>query len=417
MNKPAIVIASYNRPDATQRLLDSLAKADYSGYDNIDLIISIDGCKDLSDPASAKKSEDVLKTATEFNWAYGQKRIIEHPNNLGLKLHILSCGDLTGEYGSIILLEDDVIVSPYFYDYAVKALRFYSNENKIAQISLYNYRHCESANLPFSPINNGYDTYFMQVPSSWGEIWTAQQWSGFRLWLKDATDLTPADKLPEYVKNWGAKSWKKWFYKYMVDEDLYTVYPYLALSSNWGDAGEHLPVAINSLQVELQLFKKKSYNFCTFDKSLVCYDAYYDICLETLWKIGIMPHEDYVIDLMGTKQLSLFDQPHWFTIKKCNNAIRNYPLLLLPLERNLSVSSDKNGPIRFAEKNNLSNEISENSRNAIHQLTSIHTYWYVTAEVERNTINAMRNTLEFRLGTALLRPYRKIKKIINRIIN
>lgn len=40
---PAIVVATYNRPYALQRLLNSIAKADYKGYKNIPLVISVDG--------------------------------------------------------------------------------------------------------------------------------------------------------------------------------------------------------------------------------------------------------------------------------------------------------------------------------------------------------------------------------------
>ena len=39
--KPAIVVVAYNRVKALQRLLDSLKNADYSGFSDITLIISI----------------------------------------------------------------------------------------------------------------------------------------------------------------------------------------------------------------------------------------------------------------------------------------------------------------------------------------------------------------------------------------
>src|SRR5687768_8098504 len=104
MNSPAIVITAYNRPEGLSRLLKSVADASYDS-NNVTLVISID----------KSDSNKVYELADSFEWKYGQKKVIKHNEHLGLKEHILRCGDLTDQYGSIILLEDDLIVSPWFY--------------------------------------------------------------------------------------------------------------------------------------------------------------------------------------------------------------------------------------------------------------------------------------------------------------
>ena len=83
-NYPAVVIPAFNRPKSLLRLLRSLDKGDYPLNHSIELIISIDGGGD----------HEVLRIAKEFNWNFGTKTIIEHDENLGLKNHIISCGDL-----------------------------------------------------------------------------------------------------------------------------------------------------------------------------------------------------------------------------------------------------------------------------------------------------------------------------------
>src|SRR4051812_782733 len=97
---PAIVISAYNQPASLSRLLASVESAIYTAAD-IPLIISID-----------KSDEPEVRAIAEaFHWKHGDKRIILHEAPLGLKQHILSCGNLSLVYGAILLLEDDLLVS------------------------------------------------------------------------------------------------------------------------------------------------------------------------------------------------------------------------------------------------------------------------------------------------------------------
>lgn len=73
---PAIVIATYNRPHALSRLLNSISVANYDGYNDIPLVISIDG-------GDNPKCEEI---ANNFTWTYGKKIIISHVVYLSLGL-------------------------------------------------------------------------------------------------------------------------------------------------------------------------------------------------------------------------------------------------------------------------------------------------------------------------------------------
>src|SRR4030043_1928352 len=123
---PAIVVVAYNRPRSLERLLSSLRNA--KKISNAELIISIDN----------KEPENIIikNIADAFEWPYGDKKVIYQEKRLGLKQHVLQCGDLSQKYGSIIMLEDDLMVSPYFYDFAKKALEFYDGDDKIGGVSL-----------------------------------------------------------------------------------------------------------------------------------------------------------------------------------------------------------------------------------------------------------------------------------------
>ena len=125
-DKVAIVCVGYNRIKSLSRLLNSLLCAKYPNND-IPLVISIDCSGDQS----------LYNYVREFKWPYGNKYVNIQEVRLGLKNHIYQCGDLTKYFKAIILLEDDLVVSPVFYSYVLQSLNVYSEEPRIAEISLY----------------------------------------------------------------------------------------------------------------------------------------------------------------------------------------------------------------------------------------------------------------------------------------
>ena len=133
--KPAIIAIGYNRPEALKRLLGSLNSAKYD-TDDITLIISIDHSKKEKD----EKNKAVLNLANDFEWKHGEKRVIFREKNMGLRAHVIACGDLANKYESIVMLEDDIYVSPMFYKYASKALEFVENKDYVGGVSLYNHK-------------------------------------------------------------------------------------------------------------------------------------------------------------------------------------------------------------------------------------------------------------------------------------
>ncbi|PNW26694.1 glycosyltransferase [Formosa algae] len=129
---PALVVVTFNRPESLKRLLDSLNNAYYNEY-NVPLIISIDYQNSI-------QHNEVVEIAENFKWTFGKKTIINHVENLGLKKHVLKCGDLVYDYDSIIMLEDDLFVSQEFYTTTIQLLNFYKSDDRIAGVSLYTHK-------------------------------------------------------------------------------------------------------------------------------------------------------------------------------------------------------------------------------------------------------------------------------------
>jgi hypothetical protein len=327
MNKlnPAIVVAAYNRDVPLKRLLNSLSKAYYDSP--VDLVISID----------KNGNQDVYSLADSFNWPHGNKEVVKKKHHLGLRHHILECGDLTARYGSIVLLEDDLFVSPYFYTYARQCLEFYGSESNIAGISLYSHGYNETAYMGFLPLEDSSDVFFLQIASSWGQSWTKEQWQRFVKWYEKNKDrtLTELDKIPGNVLQWPGSSWKKYFIAYMIASDKYFVYPRISLSTNFSDPGIHHKTKQTRLQVPLQFFPKE-WTFKSFKDSLAVYDAYHEILPEKLKQLhGDLQEYDLEIDFYGQKNLAVSNRKYALTSKPAIDPVKTFGKELKPIELNL----------------------------------------------------------------------------------
>lgn len=263
--KIAIVAVGYNRPDSMCQLLQSVVDADYDG-DNVDLIISID---------HGEKQDQIVDVANSVIWEKGKKIIRAFPEKLGLRKHILSCGDLTLEYDAVVVLEDDLIVSRSYYNYVKNAIRFYDDEDAVAGISLYSYYANEFSFMPFSPAYNGFDTYLLQVAQSWGQCWTRKMWKKFRSWeFSDVSELPDGTYMPHRIFKWGNNSWKKNYMAYIALKNLYFVYPYHAYSTNRSEIGEHRNYSSNAFQVAL-CEKCNNWKFAPIEEA-VRYDVFFE---------------------------------------------------------------------------------------------------------------------------------------------
>lgn len=319
MNYPAIVVIAYNRAEALKRLLTSLSKAIYPEGVQVPLIISID----------KGDNADVIYAAEKFEWKNGEKKVIKREENYGLKKHVITCGNLVNEYESIIMLEDDIYVSPAFYGYACDALFFVSEEEKVAGVSLYDHRLNVHVREPFQAYNDGYDNYYFQFASSWGQAFDRAKWNGFADWMKtnDGKDLR-ASNMPENVSSWSDKSWLKYFIKYMIETDKYFLYPNGSFTTNFADEGTNEKVAVNDFQVPMITSKQRKYCFSTLIESNAVYDAFFEnIKLEALF-------ENTEIDLYGYKPVTsrkylLSSKSHPYKI------VKSFGRRLRPLEANI----------------------------------------------------------------------------------
>lgn len=316
--KIAICTIAYNRLDSIKRLLESLSKAYY--HTTVTLIISID----------KSDNETVVEYANSFMWNYGEKRVVAHQNNLGLKKHILSIGEYLQEFDAIVVLEDDITVAQNFFNYTIQTVEKYYDNNQIAGISLYNYPLSYHNWKPFVPLHSDSDVYLIQVASSWGQIWMKNQWNAFKEWYEDHNDEFQYEPhLPKSICLWGKNSWLKYHMKYCIEENKYFVFPYISLSTNNSDAGTHSSRKNTIFQSPVLFGEKTEYNL----NPTIIYDGFFES--EQLYKILDVPKEKLCIDFYGCKQNAMKCK-YWLTTSICDyKVVKSFSLEQKPYEYNI----------------------------------------------------------------------------------
>ena len=260
---PAIVAIGYYRRESLARLLNSILDADYP-QGEIPLIISIDHHPD---------NQPVIELANSIRWEHGPKIVKTHDVRMGLDPHVLECGNYCVTYGCAILLEDDILVAKDFYRYTLAAQEYYANCPQVAGVALYSYARDEMGIFPFVPQASPWDTYFIGTKVSWGQSWTAAQWSAFVDWSRAHPALEKTDTVPDSIWQWPEECWDRTFCAYMADTHKYFACGYFSRSTCFHEGGQHSLQKQIWFQVQLMRGVPESYRFAPIDQG-VKYDPY-----------------------------------------------------------------------------------------------------------------------------------------------
>lgn len=326
---PAVVIQAFNRPDALARLLRSVEDADYGGWAGVPLVISID-C------APGGVHPQVRDLAERTPWPHGEKQVLVQPQPRGLVEHFYRCGDLARDYGAVILLEDDLFVSPAYYAFAAQALEFYREDARVAGVSLYTLPFNGYTHLPFIPLLDGGDGFFLQIPYTQGQAFTAAQWQAFQDWRAAADRrLTPADPLHEMFLNFSEEEWFPLRTKYLVDTHRYYVFPRGSLATGFGDRGTHFSRPTRFFQVPLQA-GPTGWRLLPLDDALAVYDSFYELLPDRLARRNpLFPDGDFDVDLNGAKSAARLRPGYVLTTRRIRRPRFTFARELRPIEANV----------------------------------------------------------------------------------
>lgn len=320
-----IAIIAFNKVTSFKRLLSSISKVIIPQGATVDLCFCIDG----------GGNPEIEQLANNFVWHCSKKRVIVQPNNIGLKKNVYETMKLGLEYDALVVLEDDLFVSTQLIKYVENILFYYPNPENIAGYSLYSSAFNETAYCNFTPINDGYDVFFMKVPSSWGQFYTRKQIEEYFDWYEAFGELN-ITTLPPNVSRWSHKSWKKEFFYYLIKTNKYFIYPRDSLTTNYADAGEHHKGS-DIYQVPLAQ-QVNNLNLVDIANSNAVYDEYCEIEPQCLNRQSThLNFDGYVIDLYGFKfdSYSLLNKEYLISTMRLGNHVKSWDNSLLPLEMNI----------------------------------------------------------------------------------
>lgn len=334
MYKYGIVVIGYKKEEGIKRLLDALSLADYDEQD-VKLIISID------------KSEDdkIIDIANEFQWNFGQKHVVTYAKRLGLREHVLRCGDYLNAYDldAIAVFEDDTMPSRNFFNFMKAATEKYIEDENIAGVALHTYcrnfnTHIRKPDVKFAarewfvPIMNDGDNCFIQYAQSWGQVWFKQQWNEFREWYDVQEGLESDQSIPRIVSDWPETSWLKYHIKYCIVKDKYFVYPYVSYATCFTEVGEHTNMQTDDYQAPLSNVQSKTFQLIDFDEKALKYDTFFEN--QNLYRYCNVDQADLLVDLYGEHVET--DKRYILTKKKMDyHVIRSWGDKLVPHEMNL----------------------------------------------------------------------------------
>ncbi len=171
MNYAPIALFTYSRADHTRTAIESLLTNNEAK--DSDLFVFSDGAKTESKKEAVEENRRFIRTITGFK----SITIIERKENWGLSKSLISgITEIVNKYGKVIVVEDDLVVSPYFLKYMNEALEKYRDDDRVASIDAF-----------LNPIDCvAPETFFLRYFACWGWATWKRAWD---LLNTDSRDL------------------------------------------------------------------------------------------------------------------------------------------------------------------------------------------------------------------------------------
>ncbi len=252
MSLAPIVLFVYNRLDHTQKTISALQKNTLAKES--ELFIYADAAGKQSEAEKVQAVRDFIKTIDDFK----SITIIEQKENKGLADSIISgVTEIVNKYGKIIVLEDDLVTSPYFLKFMNDSLNTYEKHSKVASIHGYIY-----------PIDNLPNTFFLKGADCWGWATWKNRWAIFEprgqkllaelksRKLEKEADFNGSYDFTGMLKNQikgQNDSWAIRWYMSAFLKDMLTLYPGKSYVQNIGfsSEGTHCTTQTNVFDVKL----------------------------------------------------------------------------------------------------------------------------------------------------------------------
>jgi hypothetical protein len=232
-----IVLFVYNRPWHTRQTVEALQKNEFANYS--ELFVFSDSAKNEDAAFDVDKVRNYLRSISGFK----QVTVIEREVNYGLSQNIIEgVTEICNRYGRVIVLEDDLVTSPFFLQFMNDALEIYQDQEDVMSITGYTF-----------PIDNTKlkQTFFLKILGCWGWATWDRAWQHFeknskylvnnftkddihRFNLESSFDFWSQVKLNE---SGAINTWAIFWYASMFLKNGLSLFPSISMVKNIGNDG------------------------------------------------------------------------------------------------------------------------------------------------------------------------------------
>lgn len=260
-NLAPIALFTFKRPEHTRQTLESLATN--PEFLDSPLFIYCDGARNDGEAGPVEATRKLVR-----DWSHPNKTIIERDRNWGLANSVIAgVTELCERFGQIIVVEDDLVVSPVFLNYLNGALEHFADDSMVMQVSAHMF-----------PVELDCPTDAVMLPftTSWGWATWARAWKHFdpnlvgfdklkgNSALRHKFNLNgsyPYFRMLKRQANGQIDSWAiRWYLNVFFKEGL-TLYPRHSLVRNdgYGESATH--TSRNNRREVAEVWTKKLVKF------------------------------------------------------------------------------------------------------------------------------------------------------------
>ncbi|WP_324024136.1 glycosyltransferase [Maribacter sp. BPC-D8] len=262
-----VLLFSYNRLNELKATVNNLKSAKLAN--ETILYLFSDGPRSFKDSESVEQVRDFLKSIDGF------KKVIYKfsESNKGLASSILDgVSEVLETHNTVIVLEDDLLVSSNFLEYMNKALNYYEHNENISSICGFNNTISVRKSKEYP-----YDMFFAKRSSSWGWGTWKKKWIGIDWEVKDFSEFSQNKPEIKEFNSWGSDMYSmlkrqqngevdSWAIRYSYHQHknkLWSVFPLVSKVKNIGfnDNATNTKQSNKRYDVHLDITSEIDFNF------------------------------------------------------------------------------------------------------------------------------------------------------------
>lgn len=237
-----VVLFVYNRLDHTIGVIQSLSKNLLAN--ETDLYVFSDAAKSENGLDKVQEVRHYIEN-TEWHSGFKSVTIVKAEKNKGLARAVITgVSDVLEKYGKVIVIEDDLLLSPFFLNYMNEALEYYKADENIWSISGYSFPMKSLKKYP-------HDIFYSYRGCSWGWATWKNRWKTVDWDVKEYSSMINNPEWMNRFNRGGADmvnmlklqvegkidSWAiRWCFA-QSNQEMYTVYPKYSYLQNGGCDG------------------------------------------------------------------------------------------------------------------------------------------------------------------------------------